>query len=159
MANPSEVIRSRFAAAALLTVLALAGCASTPPRVATPGARAASTAAQLVGTPYRYGGATPAGFDCSGLVYYSYLQAGVTLPRSTELQQRASSPIPLAEARGGDLLFFNPDGKVSHVGIYLGDDRFVHAPSTGKTVQLASLQSDYYRRHFVGAGRVAAATP
>jgi cell wall-associated NlpC family hydrolase len=165
MAKPPECLRSGSAALALLSALLLVGCASAPqriaapagPRIESPGTRAAGAAAQMVGTPYRFGGADPAGFDCSGLVHYAYRQAGISVPRSTELQHRASSPIPLSEARGGDLLFFNPDGKVSHVGIYIGDGRFVHAPSTGKSVQLASLQTDYFRRFFVGAGRVVAA--
>jgi cell wall-associated NlpC family hydrolase len=143
----------------LLAVLLLASCATAPQRTGSPAARAAGNAERLVGTPYRYGGATPEGFDCSGLIYYAFLQAGVTLPRSTELQQRASAPIPLSEARSGDLLFFDLEGRVSHVGLYLGDGRFVHAPSTGKTVQFASLELDYYRRHFAGVGRVAAVAP
>jgi len=167
MAKPSECLPSGCAALALLSALLLVGCASAPSRVAAPatprvesaGARAADAAAQMVGAPYRFGGADPAGFDCSGLVRYAYLQVGISVPRSAKLQHRTSLPIALSEARGGDLLFFNPDGKVSHVGIYIGDGRFVHAPSTGKRVQLASLQSGYFRRFFVGAGRVIPATP
>jgi murein DD-endopeptidase len=166
MAIPSED-RSWLAALLLSAAALLGGCASAPQRVAeAPPARiidigslAAANASRLVGSPYRFGGATPAGFDCSGLVYYSFLQAGVSVPRSTELQHRAASPVPLGEARSGDLLFFHLEGKVSHVGIYLGDGRFVHAPTSGKAVQFASLDLDYYRRHLAGVGRVAAAAP
>jgi cell wall-associated NlpC family hydrolase len=152
---------------ALALALLLAACASTPrspagisppvPVVPVPdsvAATAATTALSLVGTPYRYGGDTLAGFDCSGLVYFAYLQAGLKVPRSSEQQFLAAAPVPIGEALRGDLLFFRSDGKVSHVAIYLDDGRFVHAPSTGKTVVLGSLDSSYYRSHFAGAGRV-----
>jgi murein DD-endopeptidase len=115
---------------------------------------AARTASTLVGSPYRYGGKTPAGFDCSGLVYYSYQKAGIALPRTSAAQFEATEEIDLADARPGDLLFFRERRKVSHVGIYLGDDRFVHAPSTGKNVAITSLDDPYYRAHFVRAGRL-----
>lgn len=143
-----------------LAVLTLAGCASTPPvsRVeADDGAAdaAARQAVRMVGKPYRFGGASPArGFDCSGLVQYSYRQAGVRLPRSTEEQLRASSPIPVSKLRRGDLLFFDQDGKdKSHVGIYLGNGRFVHAPSSGKRVRTDRLDSPYWKRHLSEARR------
>ncbi len=166
MAIPSED-HNGLAALLLSAAALLGGCASAPQRVEPSlpervidiGELAAGNASRLVGSPYLFGGATPAGFDCSGLVYYSYLQAGVSVPRSTELQHRAASPVRLLDARSGDLLFFNLDGKVSHVGIYLGDGRFVHAPTTGKSVQFASLGLDYYRRRLAGVGRVAAAAP
>jgi cell wall-associated NlpC family hydrolase len=117
-------------------------------------ARAAAAAQRMVGTPYRYGGESPEGFDCSGLVYYSYGRAGAAVPRTSREQFRASRPLTLQDARAGDLVFFRIGGKVSHVGIYLGDSRFVHAPATGKRVQIASLRSGYYQRHFIRAGRL-----
>ncbi len=121
-------------------------------------ARAAATAQRMLGTPYQYGGHSPAaGFDCSGLVYYSYGRAGALVPRTSRDQFRASRPLALHEARPGDLVFFRIGGKVSHVGIYLADCRFVHAPSKGKQVQIASLQSGYYQRNFLRAGRLPAA--
>lgn len=134
--------------------MTLAGCASAPPieRVDA-GADAAQLAAQhaatMVGRPYRYGGASPsAGFDCSGLVYFSYRQVGVRLPRSTEDQLRASAPVRRSELRHGDLPFFDQEGKKnSHVGIYLGGGKFVHAPSSGKYVRTDHLESPYWRRH------------
>jgi murein DD-endopeptidase len=152
---------------AMALVLLLAACASAPrgrvsalPPVAVVqppnpiAANAATTALSLVGTPYRFGGDTPVGFDSSGLVYHSYLQAGLLVPRSVEQQYLAAMPVTLQEAQRGDLLFFRIDGKVSHVAIYLDDGRFVHAPSSGKSVALGSLNSSYYRSHLVGAGRV-----
>jgi cell wall-associated NlpC family hydrolase len=140
--------------------LALAGCASAPPveRVeagADAAHRAAEHAVKMVGRPYRYGGASPAaGFDCSGLIYFSFRQVGIRLPRSTEEQLRASAPVALAALRPGDLLFFDQEGrKNSHVGIYLGGGKFVHAPSSGKHVRTDQLGSPYWRRHLSEARR------
>jgi cell wall-associated NlpC family hydrolase len=113
----------------------------------------ADIALQMIGAPYRYGGRTRDGFDCSGLVYFSYQQAGISVPRSSKEQLKATTPIDLDDARRGDLLFFRNLFKVSHVAIYLGDGRFVHAPSTGKQVSVASMDNSYYREHFVRAGR------
>jgi murein DD-endopeptidase len=133
--------------------IGLAGCASAPPvarvEVAADAAqRAAEQAAKMVGRPYRFGGSSPSGFDCSGLVYFSYRQVGIRLPRSTEDQLRASAPVALSELRRGDLLFFDQEGKKSsHVGIYLGGGRFVHAPSSGKYVRMDELRSAYWTRH------------
>jgi len=102
----------------------------------------------MVGKPYRYGGASPAGFDCSGLVLYSYRQAGVSLPHNTSQQRRASQPVKRAELRRGDLLFFDQEGKKhSHVGIYVGSNRFVHAPSSGKYVRNDRLDNPYWKKH------------
>jgi cell wall-associated NlpC family hydrolase len=138
---------------ALLLPLVLAACASAPKQLPVSSGksdpdRAASVAATMVGKPYRYGGMTPAGFDCSGLVHFSYKQAGVSLPRSTDEQRRASQRVKVAELRRGDLLFFDQEGKKnSHVGIYLGNRRFVHAPSSGKSVRNDSLDAPYWKKH------------
>ena len=119
------------------------------------GDRAAASAAKMVGKPYKYGGASPAGFDCSGLVRFSYRQAGVALPHNTEQQRRISKHVKLGELRRGDLLFFDQEGKKnSHVGIYLGDRRFVHAPSSGKHVRNDSLDSPYWKKHLSEARRL-----
>jgi hypothetical protein len=135
---------------ALLPLL-LAACASTPVAKIDDGAadRAADHAMKMVGKPYRPGGAAAStGFDCSGLVQYSYSQAGVKVARSTEEQLRRSAPVSKSKLRRGDLLFFDQDGKKkSHVGIYLGDGRFVHAPSSGKQVRTDRLDSAYWTRH------------
>jgi cell wall-associated NlpC family hydrolase len=120
----------------------------------SPPARAARTAASLVGSPYRYGGSGPDAFDCSGLVWYAYAQAGVRVPRTSVEQFRATRPVPLAAARPGDLLFFRLRNKVSHVGIYLGNSEFVHAPSHGGSVEVESLGNRYFERHLVRAGRL-----
>ena len=150
----------------LLLVLALAGCASTRPAPtasggatrpssAAPADRAAALAAKMVGKPYKYGGSSPSGFDCSGLVQYSFKQAGVSLPHNTVQQRAASRLINVAELRRGDLLFFNQEGKKhGHVGIYLGDGKFVHAPSSGKSVRSDRLDSPYWKKHLTEARRI-----
>jgi len=117
------------------------------------GRRAVSIALQQVGTPYRYGGSTPSGFDCSGLVYYSYANAGKNIPRTTAGQWAGLAPVEGRNLLAGDLLFFNISGKMSHVGMYVGNGQFVHAPSSGKSVSIENLRSDYYRNAFVRAGR------
>ena len=139
-------------------IFLLAGCAGTPSAPVTDPAsadRAAGHATKMVGKPYRYGGSSPAGFDCSGLVQYSYKQAGVTLPRSTDDLLRTSTPLRGMNLRRGDLLFFDQEGKKkSHVGIYLGDGRFVHAPSSGKSVRTDRLDSPYWKKHLSEARRI-----
>lgn len=139
-------------------LLALAGCAAAPTGFETgngTGNRAAQTAIKLIGTPYVFGGADPVnGFDCSGLVAWSFRQAGVTLPHNTEAQRRASRPVGLGELQPGDLLFFDLESKKnSHVGIYAGDGRFVHAPSTGKDVRQDRLDAPYWKTRFSEARR------
>ena len=142
-----------------IALLALAGCASSPPApVGVPGAsgeRAAGHAAKMVGKPYRFGGSSPGtGFDCSGLVHFSYRQAGVAVPRTTHDQLRASTPVR-GSMRRGDLLFFDQEGKKkSHVGIYLGNGRFVHAPSSGKRVRTDTLDSKYWKKHLAEVRRL-----
>jgi cell wall-associated NlpC family hydrolase len=110
------------------------------------------------GRPYHYGGATVAsGFDCSGLVQYSYRQAGVDLPHNTDAQRKVSRPVALSSLRRGDLLFFDLEGKKnSHVGIYLGDGRFIHAPSTGKSVRNDRIDAPYWKKHLSEARRITA---
>jgi cell wall-associated NlpC family hydrolase len=143
----------------LLALVSLAGCASAP--TASSGSTsssadlAAGQAAKMVGKPYKHGGSSPAGFDCSGLVLYSYKQAGVALPHSTEHQRSNSRPIKVADLRKGDLLFFNQQGKkFGHIAIYVGDGRFVHAPSSGKSVRADRLDNPYWKKHLSEARRL-----
>ena len=159
---------SRFSLLQLLAVLllaaALAGCASEPaypvrqpPTQADnslshhPGARIAAT---QLGAPYRYGGASPRGFDCSGLVYYSYRKAGIRVPRTTRAQLRNAHRVPPDKLQPGDLVFFRLGrGPVSHVGIYAGNNRFIHAPSSGKRVSSTTMNDPYWQARFIAAGR------
>lgn len=119
------------------------------------GEKAADRALTLLGKPYKYGGAGVEGFDCSGLVRYSYLAAGKDLPHSTSGLRQKTRPISLRNIRKGDLVFFTQLGKkYSHVGIYVGDNNFVHAPSSGKSVRMNSLEDRYWEEHFLCARRL-----
>lgn len=151
----------------IVFVLLIHGCARFGPRApvepqAPPPARAERSEALLqallaLGVDYRYGGKSPAtGFDCSGLVAYVYREAwGVRLPPNTAAQSQAGTPISLAELQAGDLVFYNTQKQpFSHVGIYLGDGRFVHAPKTGAQVRIESLQSAYWAQRYDGARRI-----
>jgi cell wall-associated NlpC family hydrolase len=148
-----------------LGALLLTGCAgqeqtqraevSAAKRVpASVGERAAAIALEQIGAAYRYGGASPHGFDCSGLVQYSYREAGKNVPRTTSQLWNRAGVIAYEDLQVGDLLFFRFDGKMSHVGIYVGDEQFVHAPSSGRSVSLESLDAAYYRQAFIRAGRL-----
>ena len=145
--------------ALFVALLALAACGSEPElrsadAEASPGQRAALAALAQVGVPYRYGGQSPSGFDCSGLVHYAYLDAGVSTPRTTQQLWSAARTIEQDELQAGDLLFFRIDGKMSHVGIYLGEGRFVHAPQSGRSVSVASLEMPFYRQALIRTARI-----
>lgn len=153
----------------LAACLAMSGCAGSKPvadsgnsasyPVAQAGSahpdakRAASIASQQVGVAYRYGGSDDNGFDCSGLVYYAYSNVGAHVARTTAGLWDSLQPVARDRLQVGDVLFFNIEGKVSHVGVYLGRGRFVHAPSTGRSVVVADLDSEFYRRALVRGGR------
>ena len=161
---------------ALLTaILTLAACGAAPKRPQPPAATSTGSsiagaglpghranevlflAISLVGTPYRYGGNTPdAGFDCSGLIGYVFREAAaLRLPRTTgELKALRGSDIARRALRSGDLVFFGSRGRVNHAGIYVGEGRFVHAPSSGGTVRLDALDGHYWRDHFLGGKRL-----
>ena len=128
-----------------------------PPLRLRPRRSPQTVAARHVGTPYRYGGNTPeGGFDCSGLVDYVFRDMlDLRLPRtSRELAAYQGPRIPTDRLAAADLVFFGSSGSVSHVGIYVGEGRFVHAPSTGGTVRLDRLDGPYWRDHYSGAKRV-----
>jgi cell wall-associated NlpC family hydrolase len=113
-----------------------------------------TTARRYVGVPYRWGGESPrTGFDCSGLTMVVYRINGLDLPRSSKQQWRVGISIDRHQLRKGDLVFFATSGgsKVSHVGIYTGANKFLHAPGRGRRIQTSSLSSKYYRLRYVGA--------
>jgi cell wall-associated NlpC family hydrolase len=144
----------------------ISGCVGAPPRPPGEASRSILASAPIgdeivvpaiaqLGTPYRYGGADRGGFDCSGLVYHVYRELGFDVPRTAAAQYAAARHLTRSELRPGDLVFFRTrGGGVSHVGIYAGEDRFVHAPQTGRTVELRSLDDGYYGEHFAGGGRL-----
>jgi len=105
---------------------------------------------RYLGVPYVWGGASPSGFDCSGLVMYVYAQVGVSLPHSSYAQYGMGVPVSMSDLQPGDLVFFYGLG---HVGIYVGGGNFIHAPHTGDVVKISSL-SGSYASAFVGARRI-----
>jgi cell wall-associated NlpC family hydrolase len=158
-APPAGWIVTTLAAMALL----LAACSSPGPGRAPPPPPPAAAndvlmrAIGLVGTPYRYGGNTPeGGFDCSGLIGFVFRDAaGVSLPRSTgQLAAMDRPAVQRRQLQPGDLVFFGHRGRVNHAGIYVGEGRFVHAPSTGGTVRLDALDGHYWRDTYLQARRV-----
>ena len=158
--RPSPRSRLRRSLLPGLLLVALAACTPFQPGApggpsGDPGRAVLDAAESRLGAPYRYGGAGPDAFDCSGLVTYAYRQLGVAVPRTAAQQFAAATPVPRSELRPGDLVFFRLDGRdVSHVGIYAGDERFVHAPQSGGSVRMARLDEEYFRRRYAGAGRL-----
>jgi cell wall-associated NlpC family hydrolase len=156
---------------AILTLL-LTSCASTPPNSsqttdrqqitkprsyegADKGLTIADIAQSMVGINYRYGGSHPdEGFDCSGLVFYSHTQIGEQVPRVSYAQLAASDEVSEQDLKPGDLLFYRINGKPSHVGIYIGQGQFVHAPSSGKKVRVSSMSNVYFKPRLIRAGRL-----
>ena len=164
----------RGAVAWAFLLVGLSACAPTPVRPPPPpsisrepnppevpavpaenelGQRAAEIARSYVGFRYHYGGSSPhEGFDCSGLVWYVYRTLGVEVPRRADEQRVSARPVALEELAPGDLVFFKTP--VDHVGIYLGDGEFVHAPKTGRRVTTARLDAPFFILGYAGAGRI-----
>ena len=108
-------------------------------------------AKNLIGTPYVYGGSTPTGFDCSGFTMYCYAKAGISLTHNAQAQYNQTKSVSTKDMKKGDLVFFGGStGNITHVGIYVGNGKFIHAPQTGECVRIDSLSS---RSNFVGATR------
>ena len=120
------------------------------------GQKIVDTAKKYLGVPYVYGGTSPSGFDCSGLVYYVLKSHGITVSRSSAAMYKCGKPISKSEIQPGDLVFFQNTytAGISHVGIYVGNGQFIHSPNRGKAVCFADLYSDYYTDHYYGAIRV-----
>jgi len=128
-----------------------------PPSVApsSVGNEVAIRAISLLGAPYEWGGNGPTTFDCSGLVRFIHDQLGIFVPRTAAEQYSAATPVDLHNLEPGDLLFFRIKGRqISHVAIYAGEGRFVHAPQTGRPVELRMLDDEFYRPRLAGAGRL-----
>jgi cell wall-associated NlpC family hydrolase len=126
-----------------------------PNSITADGYSISSTALSLRGAPYRNGGIDPAGFDCSGLVKYVFEQHGVAMPREARQQFQVGTPVEPSSLEPGDLVFFTTVAPgPSHVGILVGGDQFVHAPTTNGVVRVESLSSQYWSSRFIGAKRV-----
>jgi cell wall-associated NlpC family hydrolase len=154
-----------------VAALTLAACAATPHGIYRPAEPSNSyeapieqkpspvqlmidTAASMIGQPYRFGGAAPGGFDCSGLVEYAALSAGIRVPRTAAEQLRIGSPVSRTDLQAGDLIFMHLAAKELHVAIALDNQLFVHAPSSGGYVRVDSLIAPPYAKGFIGARRV-----
>ena len=115
------------------------------------------TAKKYLGIPYVYGGSSPSGFDCSGLVQYVFRELGVSINRVAADQTAHGTPVSKENLLPGDVVFFHNTAKystINHVGIYVGDGNFIHAPQTGDVVKITTLDSGYYARTFVAARRI-----
>lgn len=116
-------------------------------------------ATSMLGQPYRYGGAAPGGFDCSGLVMYAAAGAGIRLPRTSREQLRTGTRVARGDLRAGDLVFMRLARRELHVGIAIDGERFIHAPSRGGHVRVDSLASPAYARKYLSARRIMQGPP
>jgi cell wall-associated NlpC family hydrolase len=142
----------------IFVAVALDACSSTPPRAGSAqGSDVVHYAKSLIGTPYHYGGRSPrTGFDCSGFVDYVFLKArGIKLPRRSEDMSRVGVRIKGNQLRPGDLVFYSTQGwPYSHVGIYIGNAKFIHSPHTGRRVEVVDMSLHYWQAHYNGARRI-----
>ena len=149
------MIRARVLVAfSILVFLASAGVDATERRVTlSDGSDIVRIARQYLGVPYQYGGNSPGGFDCSGLTSYVLNQAGYQIPRSASNQYGRLNPVRVPKP--GDLMFFRTSGNTaSHVGIYVGNYQFIHAPSSGKPVGYADIRTNYWKTRYIGSRTV-----
>ena len=123
-----------------------------PPPAGPLGSQAVAIAMRYLGVPYVWGGASPSGFDCSGLTMYAYAQVGISLPHYTGSQWNAGPHVPRDQLQPGDLVFFTPS--LGHMGMYVGGGSFIHAPHTGDVVKISSLGDSWYASQYQGAVRV-----
>ncbi len=148
----------------LLSVLLLGACATTSEHVASHQVNNTSKTRQLtsyarsfIGTPYKYGGYSPkTGFDCSGFVDYVFRHAAhISLPHNAQKISRYGLPVKSLQLRAGDMVFYDTDRHAfSHVGIYMGNGRFIHAPSSGGRVRMENMREAYWKEHYSGARRI-----
>jgi cell wall-associated NlpC family hydrolase len=163
MSTPSRRSLFTFALASLVAAVVAAPAPAlvdegkrpnaAPPKPTRP-ERAVELALDMVGTPYRWGGESPSGFDCSGLVRWAYGRVGIDLPHNSYALYGEGRRVPSADLSAGDILFFEGLG---HVGLYVGRGRMVHSPQTGRSVEVVRLATTNYGARLVGARRVAAA--
>jgi cell wall-associated NlpC family hydrolase len=152
-----QIAAAQAAQAAAVSSTVVGASASTPegasvvPSSAV-GSQVVSIAMSYLGVPYVWGGSTPGGFDCSGLVMYAFAQIGISLPHSSYAQANMGSYVPYDQLQPGDLVFFDGDG---HVGMYIGGGEYVNAPYTGAVVRVDSLSSGWAASHYSGARRIA----
>lgn len=118
------------------------------------GSEVVNYAYKFIGKPYVYGAAGPNEFDCSGLTQYVYNRFGIDLSRTTYSQVNQGVEVDRSNLIAGDLVFFNTEGSISHVGIYIGNGEFIHAPRTGKPVMVSSLDDGYYDQKYATARRI-----
>jgi cell wall-associated NlpC family hydrolase len=129
--------------------------AQQPPAISGSQPAAVRRALRYLGARYRYGDSGSRGFDCSGFTAYIYRQHGINLPHNSAAQYRVGKTVSRSELRPGDLVFFRTRGRrISHVGIYIGDGKFVHASSARGRVRIDTLNSGYYHQRYVGARRI-----
>jgi cell wall-associated NlpC family hydrolase len=149
---PSAAVPAPISGAAAATGgIPTGSVAAPPPGNASTGVQAVAIAMRYLGIPYVWGGASPSGFDCSGLTMYVYAQLGIALPHYAAAQYGMGVVVGRDQLQPGDLVFFSGLG---HMGMYIGGGNFIHAPHTGDVVKISSLSDSYYTANWVGARRV-----
>lgn len=157
------IVRMFLLAVAFGAMLALQGCGKSilPSIVGSPhdsasGGAVVEKARSQLGARYKYGGASPGtGFDCSGLIHWSYAACGVNVPRNTDDQSRVGAGVKKSHLRAGDILVFRISSRSGlHTAIYSGNGKFIHSPSSGKRIREDTLDTDYWARRYVTARRI-----